>query len=274
MLFPSRKPSGSFSSASSRSTPNVSRSSAPTAACSPSLRARRCDLPPFPSSAMDGYAIRSADTSGGSASLAARRGDRCGKPGRPRARPAEAMAISTGGVVPDGSDAVVPLEHASERDGRVELDAQVVVGRERARARAAMSRRARRCSNRARCSALPRWVRWQRRGWARCSAPSGRASASSSPDQSSGRRGAARSRRDLRVERPHARRSAGVRRRRSGPARRRGRQRGSASNAMEKCVARFRHARDHAAARPSGRTISCVACRPSSGSRRSSGASR
>src|SRR6185312_4235032 len=57
------------------------------------------DLPPFPSSAMDGYAVRSGDTPGTlpvSARIAA---------GAPSTRPlqaGEAMGIATGGVVPDG----------------------------------------------------------------------------------------------------------------------------------------------------------------------------
>ena len=66
------------------------------------------DLPPFPSSAMDGYAVRAADLPGTlpvAGEIAA---------GRPAARPlesGEAMAISTGGVVPAGADAVVPIEY-------------------------------------------------------------------------------------------------------------------------------------------------------------------
>jgi molybdopterin molybdotransferase len=65
------------------------------------------DLPPFPSSAMDGYAVRAADTPGRLpvvARIAA---------GRPADRPlaaGEAMGIATGGVVPEGADAVVPVE--------------------------------------------------------------------------------------------------------------------------------------------------------------------
>ncbi len=65
------------------------------------------DLPPFPSSAMDGFAVRSADTPGRLpvvARIAA---------GRPADRPlaeGEAMGIATGAVVPDGADAVVPIE--------------------------------------------------------------------------------------------------------------------------------------------------------------------
>jgi molybdopterin molybdotransferase len=65
------------------------------------------DLPPFPSSAMDGYAVRSADTPGTLpvvARIAA---------GSPATRPlaaGEAMGISTGGVVPEGADAVIQHE--------------------------------------------------------------------------------------------------------------------------------------------------------------------
>ncbi|MDX6368703.1 MAG: molybdopterin molybdotransferase, partial [Gaiellaceae bacterium] len=59
------------------------------------------DLPPFPSSAMDGFALRSADTPGRLpivAHIAA------GMPA-PRALEAgEAMGIATGGVVPAGAD--------------------------------------------------------------------------------------------------------------------------------------------------------------------------
>ncbi len=76
------------------------------------------DLPRFASSAMDGFALRAADTPGTLpvvARIAA---------GRPVARSlaaGEAMAISTGGVVPDGADAVVPIELVNE-----EVDTVVV----------------------------------------------------------------------------------------------------------------------------------------------------
>src|SRR4051794_3281929 len=65
------------------------------------------DLPPFPSSSMDGYAIRSADAPGRLAIV-----DRvaAGRPTRRALGPGEAIGISTGGVVPDGADAVVPIE--------------------------------------------------------------------------------------------------------------------------------------------------------------------
>jgi molybdopterin molybdotransferase len=71
------------------------------------------DLPPFASSAMDGYALRVRDTPGRLpvvARIAA------GNPA-PRALEAgEAMAISTGGAVPAGADAVVQIELVTEED--------------------------------------------------------------------------------------------------------------------------------------------------------------
>jgi molybdopterin molybdotransferase len=78
------------------------------------------DLPPFPSSAMDGFAVRSADAPGRLAVVAR---IAAGSPA-PRALAAgEAMAISTGGVVPDGADAVVPIEVVSEAGDSVEVPA-------------------------------------------------------------------------------------------------------------------------------------------------------
>ncbi|MGZ4315770.1 MAG: molybdopterin molybdotransferase MoeA [Gaiellaceae bacterium] len=83
------------------------------------------DLPPFPSSAMDGFAVRSEDTPGRLpivARIAA------GVPA-PRALEAgEAMAIATGGVVPPGSDSVIPIEYVVEDDNNVEIPERVVQG--------------------------------------------------------------------------------------------------------------------------------------------------
>ena len=72
------------------------------------------DLPPFPSSAMDGFALRSADTRGAPVTLPV--GERI-PAGRPAARPlaeGEAMAIATGAAVPEGADAVLQLELVDE----------------------------------------------------------------------------------------------------------------------------------------------------------------
>ena len=80
------------------------------------------DLPPFASSAMDGFAVRSSDTPGRLpivARIAA------GVPA-PRALEAgEAMGIATGGVVPDGADAVIPIEYVVESDNGVEIEQAV-----------------------------------------------------------------------------------------------------------------------------------------------------
>ena len=72
------------------------------------------DLPPFPSSAMDGYALRSVDTAGAPVTLPVVARIAAGAPaGRPLGA-GEAMAIATGGAVPEGADAVVPIEHVDE----------------------------------------------------------------------------------------------------------------------------------------------------------------
>ena len=76
------------------------------------------DLPPFPSSAMDGFAIRAADTPGRlrvAARIAA------GRPAERALRAGEAMAIATGGVVPEGADAVVPIELVVDHGNDVEI---------------------------------------------------------------------------------------------------------------------------------------------------------
>jgi molybdopterin molybdotransferase len=65
------------------------------------------DLPPFPSSAMDGFAVRAADTPG---TLAVVGASAAGRPSGLTLGAGEAIAISTGAVVPDGADSVVPVE--------------------------------------------------------------------------------------------------------------------------------------------------------------------
>ena len=68
------------------------------------------DLPPFPSSAMDGFALRSADTAAAPVVLPVVARIAAGSPATGPLAPGQAMAISTGGVVPEGADAVVPPE--------------------------------------------------------------------------------------------------------------------------------------------------------------------
>ncbi|MEA2471823.1 MAG: molybdopterin molybdotransferase [Thermoleophilaceae bacterium] len=83
------------------------------------------DLPPFASSAMDGYAVRSADLPGRLpvvAHIAA------GRPAERALGAGEAMAISTGGVVPDGADAVIPLEYVVQHDNEIETTEALAPG--------------------------------------------------------------------------------------------------------------------------------------------------
>ena len=84
------------------------------------------DLPPFPSSAMDGFAVRRRRPAG---AAAGRRPDRRRPAGdRARSSPARRWRISTGGVVPDGADAVLPLEYVVHRDNEIETRGRVAVG--------------------------------------------------------------------------------------------------------------------------------------------------
>ncbi len=85
------------------------------------------DLPPFPSSAMDGFAVRAGEAQTGSR-LPVVDHIAAGAPaGRPLG-PGEAMAISTGGAVPEGADAVVPIELVEEGDGEIEIRDAVAEG--------------------------------------------------------------------------------------------------------------------------------------------------
>jgi molybdopterin molybdotransferase len=71
-------------------------------------------LPPFDTSAMDGYTVRAADLGDGGVPIAFR----LGAGDRPRPLPPGAAAgIATGAPLPDGADAVVPVEDAREQDG-------------------------------------------------------------------------------------------------------------------------------------------------------------
>jgi molybdopterin molybdotransferase len=85
------------------------------------------DLPPFPSSAMDGYAVRAADTATPPVRLPVVAHIAAGRPADRSLGPGEAMAISTGGSVPDGADAVVPLEQVDEGDEEIEVSAAVAL---------------------------------------------------------------------------------------------------------------------------------------------------
>jgi molybdopterin molybdotransferase len=83
------------------------------------------DLPPFPSSAMDGFAVRAADTPG---RLPVVGRIVAGIPAERALSSGEAMAIATGGVVPEGADAVVPIERVVEHGNEVEVPRAVGQG--------------------------------------------------------------------------------------------------------------------------------------------------
>jgi molybdopterin molybdotransferase len=78
------------------------------------------DLPPFDSSAMDGFAVRAFDTPG---PLAVVGQSAAGRPAARALGAGEAIAISTGAVVPAGADAVVPVERTTGSGATVEVEA-------------------------------------------------------------------------------------------------------------------------------------------------------
>ncbi|HET9242793.1 MAG TPA: gephyrin-like molybdotransferase Glp [Gaiella sp.] len=83
------------------------------------------DLPRFPSSAMDGFALRSADTP---ATLRVVDRIAAGAPSSRSLARGEAMGIATGGVVPEDADAVVPIEQVDDEGERVVVPSAVPVG--------------------------------------------------------------------------------------------------------------------------------------------------
>src|SRR4029450_10632212 len=83
------------------------------------------DLPGFASSAMDGFAVRAADTPG---RLPVTFRIAAGRPARDELAAGEAMAIATGGMVPVGADAVVPVEYVVDHENEVEIEATVEPG--------------------------------------------------------------------------------------------------------------------------------------------------
>jgi molybdopterin molybdotransferase len=86
------------------------------------------DLPPFASSAMDGYALRAADTAQAPTRLPIVGRIAAGTPADRPLAPGEAMAISTGAAVPEQADAVVPLELVEESDDGIEISEPVIEG--------------------------------------------------------------------------------------------------------------------------------------------------
>jgi molybdopterin molybdotransferase len=76
------------------------------------------DLPPFASSAMDGFALRASDTPG---TLPVAYRIAAGEPPPDLLSPHAAAGIATGATVPEGADAVVPIERVADLGDRVEV---------------------------------------------------------------------------------------------------------------------------------------------------------
>ncbi|MGH2729406.1 MAG: molybdopterin molybdotransferase MoeA [Actinomycetota bacterium] len=90
-------------------------------------------LPRFDNSAMDGFAVRSEETSHASAEAPVELevvGEvRAGDPGELKVLPGTAVRIMTGAPVPVGADAVVAVEDTDENDGTVVVKASTPAGR-------------------------------------------------------------------------------------------------------------------------------------------------
>jgi molybdopterin molybdotransferase len=78
------------------------------------------DVPPFANSAMDGYALRAADTAGAPVTLGVLGAALAGNPFTGEVGAGQAVAIATGAAVPEGADAVCMIERA-QLDGDVVL---------------------------------------------------------------------------------------------------------------------------------------------------------
>jgi molybdopterin molybdotransferase len=89
------------------------------------------DLPPFPRSTRDGYAVRAADLSHLPATLDVigeiKAGEKIEKVPA-RIASGQTASIMTGAPVPSGADAVVMVEYTSQQGGRVEIARGVVPG--------------------------------------------------------------------------------------------------------------------------------------------------
>ncbi|HEX3511335.1 MAG TPA: gephyrin-like molybdotransferase Glp [Solirubrobacteraceae bacterium] len=89
-------------------------------------------VPPFDSSAMDGFAVRASDVAGARAERPARLRlvgeSRAGSPAQVAVGAGEAVAISTGAALPPEADAIVRVEDSRTRDGQLEALCAVGAG--------------------------------------------------------------------------------------------------------------------------------------------------
>ena len=101
------------------------RSSGRRAACSPRPRARWSICRRSRARRWTGSPLRAADTPGTLPVVVA---VAAGRPAPRRCEPGEAMGIATGGVVPEGADAVIPVEYVVDHDNEVEIAEAVEPG--------------------------------------------------------------------------------------------------------------------------------------------------
>ncbi|MEA2895708.1 MAG: molybdopterin molybdotransferase [Bradyrhizobium sp.] len=85
--------------------------------------------PPQAMSAMDGYAVRAADASKVAARLKVIGEVAAGRPFETAVRAGEAARIFTGGVIPEGADAVVIQEDTVRDGGSIDITEPAIVGR-------------------------------------------------------------------------------------------------------------------------------------------------
>jgi molybdopterin molybdotransferase len=87
------------------------------------------DVPQYPNSAMDGYAVRFADlVPGGEATLEVIGSAFAGKPFDGEVSAGQTVRIMTGAVLPSGTDTVIMQERVTQSDGRVAVTAVPKLG--------------------------------------------------------------------------------------------------------------------------------------------------
>ena len=81
------------------------------------------DVPPFPNSAMDGYAVRAVDVAPRGTELPVSGSIRAGEWPSGTVAPGTCWSITTGSPIPEGADTVVPVEDTTVcADGRIRFD--------------------------------------------------------------------------------------------------------------------------------------------------------
>src|SRR5262245_19941813 len=116
-----------------RHLPCLSIESLPVSQCAGSVLRENVyaerDHPPFDRVSMDGIALDSAGLAGGRRSLRIQGTQGAGDPPLTLASPGHCIEIMTGAVLPQGCDAVVPVERITVADGQATLAEEVAVSR-------------------------------------------------------------------------------------------------------------------------------------------------